>query len=286
MNSDSKPNPSGETQPRSGESKSEPGGGGRHAEEHVPYPKLEPDDVAPVPDTWSSIPSASGETPRSKSDQDSGGYVSATSMPATGSNPYVSADPAPAYPMKQNMDKVKDVLGRLGKKAAEAGKKAEDLAGDVWQHLKTGPSLADAAVGKIAQGTKVLAEGGYEKIFQNTFQNVPGEKLLKSYGCYLSTSAGPILGVLYLSTEKVAFCSDNPLSHKVGEEVNMSYYKVVIPLNQLTVVNPTRSKSNPAEKYIQLISVDKHEFWFMGFMTYDNAVKSLLGALPTPHQHS
>ncbi|KAL0432666.1 UNVERIFIED_CONTAM: GEM-like protein 1 [Sesamum latifolium] len=35
------------------------------------------------------------------------------------------------------MDKVKDVLGRLGKKAAEAGKKAEDLAGDVWQHCES-----------------------------------------------------------------------------------------------------------------------------------------------------
>ncbi|KAL0392381.1 UNVERIFIED_CONTAM: GEM-like protein 1 [Sesamum radiatum] len=283
-NSDSKPNPSNETQTRSSDSKSEPAGGGQPAE-HVPYPKLEPDDVAPVPDTWSSTSSGSGEAPRSMSDQNTGGYVNATSMP-TGSNPYVSADPAPASPMKHNMDKVKDVLGRLGKKAAEAGKKAEDLAGDVWQHLKTGPSVADAAVGKIAQGTKVLAEGGYEKIFQNTFQNVPGEKLLKSYGCYLSTSAGPIVGVLYLSTEKVAFCSDNPLSHKIGEEVHMSYYKVVIPLNQLTAVNATRSKSNPAEKYIQLISVDNHEFWFMGFMTYDSAVKSLVGAMQTPPHHS
>lgn len=29
--------------------------------------------------------------------------------------------------------------------------------------VKTGPSFADAAMGRIAQGTKVLAEGGYEK---------------------------------------------------------------------------------------------------------------------------
>ena len=31
--------------------------------------------------------------------------------------------------------------------------------------VKTGPSFADAAVGRIAQSTKVLAEGGYEKNF-------------------------------------------------------------------------------------------------------------------------
>lgn len=32
------------------------------------------------------------------------------------------------------MDSVKDVLGKWGKKAAEATKKAEDLAGNMWQH--------------------------------------------------------------------------------------------------------------------------------------------------------
>ena len=32
------------------------------------------------------------------------------------------------------MDAVKDVLGKWGKKAVEATKKAEDLAGNMWQH--------------------------------------------------------------------------------------------------------------------------------------------------------
>ncbi|KAL5065151.1 hypothetical protein RYX36_026888, partial [Vicia faba] len=73
-------------------------------------------------------------------------------------------------------DSVKYVLGKWGKKVAEATKKAEDLAGNMWQHLKMGPSFADAVVGRIAQGTKVLAEGGYEKIFRQTFETVPEEQ--------------------------------------------------------------------------------------------------------------
>lgn len=97
-----------------------------------------------------------------------------------------------------------------------------------FETVKTGPSVTDAAVGRIAQGTKVLAEGGYEKIFRTTFQTIPEERLLKSYACYLSTSAGPVIGVLYLSTAKFAFCSDNPLPYKVGEEKKWSYYKVPI----------------------------------------------------------
>ncbi|KAJ9560399.1 hypothetical protein OSB04_005559 [Centaurea solstitialis] len=152
------------------------------------------------------------------------------------------------------------------------------------RRVKTGPSLADAAVGRIAQGTKVLAEGGYEKIFRTTFETVPDEKLLKSYACYLSTSAGPVMGILYMSTAKLAFSSDNPLSYKVGEEIQWSLYKVVIPLHQLKAVNASKSKANPAEKYIQIISVDNHEFWFMGFVNYDSAVHSLQGALQSHYQ--
>ncbi|XP_042023784.1 GEM-like protein 1 [Salvia splendens] len=230
---------------------------------YAPYPKLAPDDVAPVADTWSSAPP----------------HVTAP----TGSNPYVSTDPVPVppSPIKSNVDKMKDVLSKWGKKASVASKKAEDLAGNMWQNLKTGPSITDAAVGRIARSTKVMSEGGYEKVFQNTFENAPEEKLLKYYGCYLSTSVGPVAGVLYLSTAKVAFCSDDPLSYKVpeSEEVRMSYYKVVITLQQLKAVNASTSKTNSVEKYIQIISVDNHEFWFMGFVYYDSAVKNLQGAL-------
>lgn len=92
--------------------------------------------------------------------------------------------------------------------------------------VKTGPSMADAAVGRIAQGTKMLAEGGYENVFRQTFETVPEEKLLKYYACYLSTNAGPVMGVLYVSSAKLAFASDNPLSYKVAEEIQWSYYKV------------------------------------------------------------
>lgn len=92
--------------------------------------------------------------------------------------------------------------------------------------VKTAPSFADAAVGRIAQGTKILAEGGYEKIFRQTFETVPEEQLQNSYACYLSTSAGPVMGTIYVSTAKLAFCSDNPLSYKTEDKTEWSYYKV------------------------------------------------------------
>ncbi|KAG6532435.1 hypothetical protein ZIOFF_006278 [Zingiber officinale] len=47
--------------------------------------------------------------------------------------------------------------------------------------MKTGPSITDAAMGRIAQTIKVISEGGYEKVFHQTFEKLPGEKLKKSY---------------------------------------------------------------------------------------------------------
>ncbi|KAG6485610.1 hypothetical protein ZIOFF_054173 [Zingiber officinale] len=120
--------------------------------------------------------------------------------------------------------------------------------------MKTGPSITDAAMGRIAQTTKVISEGGYEKVFHRTFEKLPGEKLKKSYACYLSTSSGPVMGVLYLSTANLAFCSDNPLSYKVGDQTQWSYYKIschsvdslVLPpmLGELTAVTKLDLHSN------------------------------------------
>ncbi|CAH8344738.1 unnamed protein product [Eruca vesicaria subsp. sativa] len=157
------------------------------------------------------------------------------------------------------MESVKDVIGRWGRTLGEAAMKAESLAGNTWQHLKTAPSFTDAAMGRIAQSTKVIAEGGYDKIFRQTFETATEEKLQYSYACYLSTSAGPVMGLLYISTSKLAFCSDNPMSsYNASGQTQWSYFKVVIPLHQVKSVNPSTSTVNPAEKYIQVITIDDH----------------------------
>jgi len=243
--------------PSKEESSLPPSGG-----DYVPYPKIDPRDLEPqhAPQTFSSGTNAEP--------------APATNMPSN-SNPYTTSSPAaPKF-----ADSVRGALGKFKIKVGEAAKTTEDLAGNVWQHLKTGPSMADAAMGMITEGTKVIAEGGYEKIFQKTFDTIPGEKLKTNYACFLSTSAGPVRGIIYLSTAKIAFTSDNPLSYKVADKTEWSYYKVVIPLNQLRSVNPSSSKSKPAEKYIQIISVDDHEFWFMGFVNYESAVTSIQESL-------
>ncbi|GMJ04018.1 GL2-EXPRESSION MODULATOR [Hibiscus trionum] len=205
---------------------------------------------------------------------DHGANISVTN----GYDPSVAQDPdmeSSAASFIDKIETVRDAFWRWKRAVGEASKKAEDLAENTWQHLKTSPSFAEAAMGRLAQGTKVLAEGGYEKIFRQTFETDPEEKLLDSFACYLNTSAGPVMGVLYVSTEKLAYCSDSPLSYKDGTQTEWNYYKVLIPLHQLKAVNPSSNIANPSEKYIQVNSVDAHEFWFMGFLNYEGAVQCL-----------
>ncbi|KAJ4869491.1 hypothetical protein Rs2_48948 [Raphanus sativus] len=62
--------------------------------------------------------------------------------------------------------------------------------------LETDPSVTDAAVSRIAQGTKILAECGYEKVFKQTFDCLVGMKRSSSkhlIAFLMSIFARPIL---------------------------------------------------------------------------------------------
>ncbi|PKA64350.1 GEM-like protein 5 [Apostasia shenzhenica] len=159
-------------------------------------------------------------------------------------------------------------------------RKAEALASNVWQNLRTAPSMADAAWGKVSLTAKALTEGGFETLYRQTFPSDPSERVKKTFACYFSTTTGPVAGTLYLTTANVAFCSDRPLSFKApsGQD-SWSYYKIRIPLEKIETVNPVTVRENPPEKYIQIVTVDGHDFWFMGFVSYDKAIMHLLNTI-------
>lgn len=87
--------------------------------------------------------------------------------------------------------------------------------------------MSDAAMGKLSLGAKALSEGGFEKLYKQTFSSSPDEHLKKTFACYLSTATGPVAGTLYLTNLNVAFCSDRPLSFAAPSgQTAWSYYKV------------------------------------------------------------
>ncbi|CAJ1977675.1 unnamed protein product [Sphenostylis stenocarpa] len=151
----------------------------------------------------------------------------------------------------------------------------------VREHVRLGPKITETVKGKLSMGARILQVGGVEKVFKQLFSVGEGEKLLKASQCYLSTTSGPIAGILFISTEKVAFCSNRSIkiSPPDGEDIRV-LYKVCIPLRKIRSVNKSEDLEKPSQKYIEIDTVDNFDFWFMGFFHYQKALKCLQKTVP------
>ncbi|XVF67042.1 hypothetical protein PTKIN_Ptkin10aG0089300 [Pterospermum kingtungense] len=168
------------------------------------------------------------------------------------------------------------VLKRMNK----LGKKADTFAHGVREHVRLGPKITETVKGKLSLGARILQVGGVEKIFKQLFSVTEGEKLLKACQCYLSTTAGPIAGLLFISSEKVAFCSDRSIKIPCPNgELLRVHYKVLIPLEKIKRVNQSENMKKPSQKYMEIVTVDNFDFWFMGFLNYQKAFKYLQQAI-------
>lgn len=169
-----------------------------------------------------------------------------------------------------------------------------------------GPRISETMKGKLSMGTRILQAGGLESDFRRAFAVGEGEKLLKSFQCYLSTTAGPIAGMLFISSEKIAFRSDQSLKltspkgdlAKVPYKVikflnffsqrfnscewrfnNVLVLQVLIPLINIKVAQPSEDTRKPRHKYVQIVTEDEFEFWFMGFVSCERAFRYLKQAI-------
>ncbi|KAH9771796.1 GEM-like protein 4 [Citrus sinensis] len=158
--------------------------------------------------------------------------------------------------------------------------KANNFANGVKQHVRLAPKITGTVKGKLSLGAKIIQVGGVEKIFKQLFSVKEGENLLKACQCYLSTTAGPIAGLLFISTNKVAFCSERSLKFcsPSGELIRV-HYKVLIPLSKIKRVDQRVNMKKQSEKYIEVYTVDGFDFWFMGFLNYQKAFKYLQQAI-------
>lgn len=55
--------------------------------------------------------------------------------------------------------------------------------------------------------------------------------------------------------------------------------QILIPLPNIGSINPVIMRENQTERYIQLISTDGHDFWFMGFVNYEKATNHLFDSI-------
>uniref|UniRef100_A0A5B7B143 Putative GEM-like protein 4 n=1 Tax=Davidia involucrata TaxID=16924 RepID=A0A5B7B143_DAVIN len=159
------------------------------------------------------------------------------------------------------------------------GRKPHSFAYRIREHVRLGPKLSETVKGKLSLGAKIIQKGGRENIFRQIFSVSDGEKLLKASQCYLSTTAGPIAGILFISTEKVAFCSERSITFHSPSGVLRTPYKVLIPVKRIKKANESENVNKPAQKYIEIVTEDDFEFWFMGFVRYEKAFMNLQKAI-------
>ncbi|KAL6345140.1 hypothetical protein AAG906_013624 [Vitis piasezkii] len=164
----------------------------------------------------------------------------------------------PSLPLNHNeVDRMKNMMNQHGKK------------GDNIVH-----GIREHAWGKDSSTRR------HEENFKQLFGVTEGENLLKASQCYLSTTAGPIAGLLFLSTQRVAFGSERSIKFSSpNSELVRFYYKVSIPLRKIKRVGQSENMKNPSQKYMEVVTADDFEFWFMGFLNYQKAFNCLQKAL-------
>ncbi|XP_065867585.1 GEM-like protein 7 [Euphorbia lathyris] len=185
--------------------------------------------------------------------------------------------PTPAHKsLTVKQDKLDSVIQRMNK----LGKKADKFAHGIREHVRLGSKITETLKGKLSLGARIIQFGGVKKVFKQLFSVRDGEILLKACQCYLSTTSGPLAGLLFISTQKIAFCSERSIkmSSSDGKFVRI-HYKVVIPLRKIKTANQSENVKKPSQKYIEIVTVDDFDFWFMGFFNYQKAFNHLQQAL-------
>ncbi|XP_020239829.1 GEM-like protein 7 [Cajanus cajan] len=205
-----------------------------------------------------------------------------TSAAYLGEKPSKRYLPAPAsqYNTSTTSSKQSKVNSILTGIMNKLGRKTNSFATGLKEHVKLGPKITNTVKGKLSLGARILQVGGVEKVFMQLFKVKNGEKLLKASQCYLSTTSGPLAGLLFISTDKVAFCSERSIkAYSSKGHLIRIHYKVVIPHEKIRCVNQSQHEKKPSQKYIEIVTVDNFDFWFMGFLNYQKAFKYLKHAI-------
>ncbi|KAL5721327.1 hypothetical protein ACHQM5_004985 [Ranunculus cassubicifolius] len=130
---------------------------------------------------------------------------------------------------------------------------------------KMGSNMYETVKRKLGMGAKIAHGGGVHKAFRQLFGSKEEEKLLKVSQCSLSTTAGPISGLLFISTDKIGFCSKRSIRFTC--------------LSGKLIRTPYKNMKKPTQKYLEIVTVDGFDFWFMGFINYPKTFKYLQQAV-------
>lgn len=128
---------------------------------------------------------------------------------------------------------------------------------------------------------KKIRKGGRRNIFKQKFDVRAGEKLLKASHCFFSIETGAVAGLLFISTEKIAFCSQRSIAFNFPIlQQNQTVEQFEIPLRDIRWSN----YGHPQQKILQIRTEDNSEFLFMDFLRYEKARQNFEKAMRKLYQ--
>ncbi|KAL7607722.1 putative GEM-like protein 8 [Lactuca sativa] len=151
----------------------------------------------------------------------------------------------------------------------------------IEREASSSPKLIEIMKQKLSHGAQMIQLGSTPgKIFRKTFGIREEEKLLQASQCFLYTTAGAIAGILFVSTERIAFCSDRSLkTYSPTGELLKFQYKVSIPLGKIKGVRESMNTKRRSYNYVEVVTVDDFSFWFLGFENYKKTLRYLHHAI-------
>ncbi|KAJ7975378.1 Disease resistance-like protein [Quillaja saponaria] len=147
------------------------------------------------------------------------------------------------------------------------GKKSLSFAYRMSEHVRLRSKLSETVTSTLNFGAAFIVMGGRDNMFKNTFGLKEEEELLNASHCYKYTTVAPIPGTLFISTEKVAFCSEDFDN------------KLLILTRNIKDVTLSRNAKDPSQKYIEIVTEDKSKYQFKGFLRYESAFRNLRKAI-------
>uniref|UniRef100_R7W4I0 Uncharacterized protein n=1 Tax=Aegilops tauschii TaxID=37682 RepID=R7W4I0_AEGTA len=127
------------------------------------------------------------------------------------------------------------------------------------EHVTLGPKISETVKGKLSLGAKILQAGGIERVFRKAFTAEKGERLVKALQCYLYTTGGPIAGMLFVSTKRIAFRRD-----RAATFTSLGLF-----------MQPVLSRHVPTDSCSRKFFFHMFNLWFMGFLSYKSFMKYL-----------
>ncbi|KAJ0824100.1 putative GEM-like protein [Helianthus annuus] len=127
-----------------------------------------------------------------------------------------------------------------------------------------GPKLIEIVKHRLSYGAKILPLCREGRIFRKSFSTTDCENLLHTSRCSIYTTAGAIRGILFISNERVGFCSDRSLkTYSAAGEMLKFQYKVSIPLEKIKGAEESMNIKMPSNKYVELVTVVLARTWIL-----------------------